>query len=113
MNESEMVIPLEGDETGFVPETNDVDEVKGIIIGVQVEEDDRTEAHLACEEEDKLRRHDTVRMVIVGLFYHYVNFFQIESTDELPVGREDNVSRSNVLCIDVNIFTVTWICNRE
>ena len=59
-----MAIPLEGDVTGFVPETNDVDEVKDGIIGVQVEEDDRTEAPLACEEEDTLRRHDTVRMIM-------------------------------------------------
>ena len=32
MNESEMAIPLEGDETTFMPETNDVDEVKEGII---------------------------------------------------------------------------------
>ena len=35
-----MTIPLEGVETAFVPETNDVDEVKEGIIGVQEEEDD-------------------------------------------------------------------------
>ena len=43
-----MTIPLEGVETGFVPETNDVDEVKEGIIGVQEEGDDRTESPQAC-----------------------------------------------------------------
>ena len=50
-HESEMTIPLVGDETTFMPETNDVDKVKEGIIGVQMEEEDRTEAPLACEEE--------------------------------------------------------------
>ena len=51
LNESKMIIPFEGDETACVPETNDVAEVKEGIIGVQEEEDDRTEAPQACEEE--------------------------------------------------------------
>ena len=57
-------IPLEGDETAFVPDTKYVDEVKEGIIGVQGEEDDRIEAPQAYEEEDTLRRHDTVLMVM-------------------------------------------------
>ena len=65
LNESKMTIPLEGVETAFVTETNDVGEVKEGIIGVQEEEeDDRTEAPQACKEEDKLRGHDTVCTVM-------------------------------------------------
>ena len=36
--------------------------------------------------------------------YHYVNFYQAESMDELEVGREDKVSKNNLLRIDVNII---------
>ena len=63
-----MTLPLEGDEIVCVPETDDADEVKEGIISAQ-KEDDRTEAHQACEEEDTLRPHDTVGMAMMHHCY--------------------------------------------
>ena len=77
-----MTIPLEGVETAFVPETNDGGKVKEGIIGVQEEEDDRTEAPQACGRRGYIEGplHCLHGNVMLGLLYHDVNFFQAEST---------------------------------
>ena len=64
LNDSTVTIPLEGDEIVPGPETNDVDEVEEGIIRVPEEEGDRTDALQACEKEDTLIQHGTVRMIM-------------------------------------------------
>ncbi|KAL5515806.1 hypothetical protein EMCRGX_G001026 [Ephydatia muelleri] len=64
LNDSTVTIPLEGDEIVPGPETNDVDEVEEGIIRVPEEEGDRTDALQACEKEDALIQHGTVRMIM-------------------------------------------------
>ena len=64
LNDSTVTNPLEGDEIVPRPETNDVDEVEKGIIRVPEEEGDRIDALQACEKEDSLIQHGTVRMIM-------------------------------------------------
>eukprot|EP00731_Ephydatia_muelleri_P013923 Em0007g1233a len=64
LNDSTVTNPLEGDEIVPGPETNDVDEVEKGIIRVPEEEGDRIDALQACEKEDSLIQHGTVRMIM-------------------------------------------------